>query len=216
MNDKNFDLSLYLVTDERMPWKLTLQRVEAAVNGGVLIVQLREKNSSKETIRKKALDLLQILQPRGIPLNINDYMDVALEVGAQGVHLGQSDHNIHRARSILGKDAIVGLSIESLLHLNQNIFDSCCYLSASPVFKSMTKTDTAPPLGLEVLRMMREQCPIPLIAIGGITLENVSELAGIGIDGIAVVSAILSSDDPQTAAKSLRTKFDTSRRSRPA
>lgn len=201
---KPFDPSLYLVTDRRLckPGKL-VQAVQEAVRGGITMVQLRDKHSSRDEILRLADALLKFLSPLRIPLIINDDPELARQVGADGVHLGQTDGNPVEARQMLGPNRTIGLSIESntsLLNVPFNILD---YVSASPVFSTPTKTDTREPFLLDGLRKLKSQCPIPLIAIGGIKACNVREVLLAGADGIAVVSAIMASDNPYLAAQEL-------------
>lgn len=213
-------LSLYLITDERLPWQQTLKIVEQAILGGVTLVQLREKNSDIELITQRAFELQALLKPKGIPLIINDHISIAKAVGAAGVHLGQSDADVRTARKMLGDNSMIGLSIETeadMERMTQNkfILETCDYLSASPVFPSLTKLDTAAALGLPAVKRMRELYSVPFIAIGGITTENLKKLMETGITGVAVVSAIFGSDDPFAAAKKFKTIIDDVKQRRP-
>lgn len=201
------DLGLYLVTDQRIAWHQCLHAIHEAVLGGVSVVQLREKNRSKDEIREHAVELLQLLKPLGIPLILNDHVDLAQEIGAQGVHLGKRDCDVKEARELLGPEAIIGLSIETVRDFERGDFEACDYVSASPVFPTPTKDDAAPPMGLAELAKLRRACPIPLVAIGGIALNNAHLLTPAGIDGICVVSSILCSPSPQNAARSLKNIF---------
>lgn len=199
------DYSLYLVTDR----SLSLGRpntaiVEQAVAGGVTCVQLREKDCSTREFIKEGRALQQLLRPLGIPLIINDRLDVALAVGAQGVHLGQDDMLIADARCILGPDVIIGISVESVTDARDAAVAGADYLGISPVFSTPTKTDTAPPLGLEGVRLIRQEVDLPLVAIGGINKTNCGAVINAGADGLAVVSALVSSPSPKDAALQLR------------
>ncbi len=208
---KKLDLSLYLVTDQRIPWEKCLASIRQAVLGGVSLVQLREKNCSKDEIREKARDLLALLKPMGVPLIINDHVDIARDTGAQGVHLGKRDCDVKEARSILGDNAIVGLSIEGIGDLERSDFGYCDYISASPVFPTTSKDDAAKPMGVEGLVKLRNACPVPLVAIGGINSTNLKLIARVEIDGLCVVSSILCSKDSEAAARHLKRIFLTSR-----
>lgn len=197
------DLSLYLVTDSRFAQRSTLlDQVKRAVDGGVTVVQLREKHAPSEEILRTADVLLNILTPLQVPLLINDHVDIALKIGAQGVHLGQSDMHPDKARLYLGSEAIIGWSLESLDDLYR-LPDTVDYVAVSPVFRTFTKNYVAAPLGLRGLHELRLRCKKPLIGIGGISVSNVIEVLQQGVDGVAIVSAILGADDPKIAAEEL-------------
>ena len=199
------DYALYLVTDRGLSLgRSTLEIVRGAVAGGVTCVQLREKGTSTRAFIEEALALKAFLHPRRIPLIINDRVDVALVVGAAGVHLGQGDMPLADARRLLPPGSIVGISAESLGDAVAAEQGGADYIGVSPVFSTPTKGDTAPPLGLEGVRSIRGAVGIPLVGIGGIGLENAEEVIGAGAHGIAVVSAIVSSEDPERAAKALK------------
>ncbi len=199
-----FDPMLYLVTDPELTrGRAVKDIVKTAVAGGVTAVQLREKTASTRVFIEKAEELLEILKDTGVPLIINDRVDVALAVGVDGVHLGQSDMPYSTARRILGAGAIIGVSVDSVddaVSLSGRGID---YFGVSPIFATGTKPDHAPPLGLEGLRAIRESVPEPLIAIGGINAENAADVIAAGADGIAVVTAITLAEDPTIAAKEL-------------
>ncbi len=199
---KNLDLSLYLVTDSSLNPRFNLiELVSEAVQGGVTIVQLREKNKQSHEIVELGRALLKILKEKKIPLIVNDNPVIAKEIGASGVHLGANDTSPNYARQVLGKDAIIGLSIERLenfLNLDLSCVD---YLAASPVFHTTTKGDIADPLGIEGLKQLRTKTSLPLVGIGGIHLHNASSVIAAGADGLAVVSAICNSDNPRRSAK---------------
>lgn len=199
------DYSLYLVTDRTLSCGRSLTEVvEEAVAGGVTCVQLREKNCSTRQFVEEGLALQEILTPKKIPLIVNDRIDVAMAIGADGVHLGQDDMEIMHARRVLGLDCIIGISVESLADARQATAAGADYLGVSPVFATPTKTDTAPPLGLEGLKAIRMEVDLPLVAIGGINSENCASVIGAGADGLAVVSALMSTSSPRQAAVELR------------
>ncbi len=212
--EKKIDLSLYLVTDRRMLKGLTLtELVGKAINGGVSVVQLREKDSSSREFYELALALKKIM-PGDVPLIINDRVDIALAAGADGVHLGQSDLPVKIARELLGPEAIIGLSVENLEQLEEARNLPVDYLAISPVFPTPTKTDFSSPAawGLEGLGQARSLTNLPLVAIGGINEENAAEVVGAGADGLAVVSAICASPDPEQAARALKEKIEQARK----
>jgi thiamine-phosphate pyrophosphorylase len=177
--------------------------VEAAVRGGVTLVQLREKALATRDFVQRARALKALLGPLGIPLVINDRVDIALAVGADGVHVGQSDMPPADVRRLL-PHALIGLSIESLDQLPAAERAPIDYFGVSPVFATPTKLDTMPPIGLEGLRAIRAATRRPLVAIGGIEAGNVAAVIAAGADGVAVVSALCTAADPQAAARALR------------
>ena len=201
----NVDYSLYLVTDRGLSrGRSTLEIVSAAVQGGATVVQLREKDCSTRDFIEQALAIKEFLKDQGVPLIINDRVDVAQAVEADGVHLGQSDMPLGVAKKILGDSMIIGISAESFQDAIEADRDGADYLGVSPIYATPTKTDTAPPLGLEGLRQIRKAVRLPLVGIGGLNRENTAEVIRNGADGVAVVSAIVAADDPQSAADALK------------
>ena len=199
-------LKLYLVTDRDLSLGRSLEDVVSeAVKGGVTIVQLREKEASTGEFVALAHRLMSILKPLGIPLIINDRVDVALAVDADGVHIGQSDMAYADARRLLGPDKIIGLSVESLEDLEAANALDVDYVGISPVYGTPTKTDTAEPFGLEGLRRAVEMSVHPTVAIGGMNARTIGEVMEAGADGVAVVSAICSAEDISKAASELKT-----------
>jgi thiamine-phosphate pyrophosphorylase len=204
----NNRLLLHLVTDRSLSQGRSLvEVVREAVSGGVTCVQLREKSCSTCEFLREALALKALLQPLGLPLIINDRVDIALAVGADGVHLGQSDMPISHARRLLGSDCLIGISAESLEDAILAEQQGADYIGISPVFSTPTKTDTAPALGLEGVRQIRQQVRIPLVGIGGINLTNARQIIEAGADGVAVVSAIMAAKSPRLAAKAIRVEL---------
>ena len=200
-----FDYSLYLVTDRRLSLgRSTVEVVAAAVNGGVTCVQLREKHCSTREFLEEARRVRELLVGTGVPLIINDRLDVALAVAADGVHLGQNDMHLSDARRLVGERLVIGISAESVADAIRAEAEGADYIGVSPVFTTPTKMDTAPPLGLEGLREIRRAVSLPLVAIGSIRHDNAAEVLRAGADGLAVVSAIVSAPCPRTAAAALR------------
>ena len=203
------DYSLYLVTDRSLSkGRPTSEIVAGAVAGGVTCVQLREKQCGTREFVDEALALKPLLKDCNIPLIINDRLDVALAVEADGVHLGQDDMPITMARAIAGSSLIIGISAESTEDALRAEQEGADYIGISPVFATPTKTDTGPPLGLDGVRKIREVVDIPLVGIGGINELNAAEVIAAGADGIAVVSAIVSADDPAAATRTLKSLVD--------
>ncbi len=201
---KDFDLSLYLVTDRELSLGRPLSEiVEKAVAGGATIVQLREKNTETRDFLKLALKLKEILRPLNIPLIINDRMDIALASGADGIHVGQSDMPVEEIRKYLGNDILIGLSVESLKDAeNANSLD-IDYIGISPVYTTATKKELTRGLGLEGVKTISKISRFPSVGIGGININNAADIIKAGADGIAVVSALCSADNPQKAAADL-------------
>lgn len=198
---KSFDLSLYLVTDRSLSLGRSLESVVFdAAEGGITMVQLREKDCSTLEFYQQAMLLKECLRPYHIPLIINDRLDIALACDAEGLHIGQSDIPYDIARKLLGKDKIIGLSVECLQDaVDANELD-VDYIGISPVFGTPTKTDTAPALGLEGIREIVKISRHPAVGIGGINQTNAADIIEAGADGISVVSAIMSASDPKQAA----------------
>lgn len=206
---RNIDLSLYLVTDRKMLKGFSLPKlVEEAVENGVTVVQLREKNASTREFIELATNLKKVLDPLNIPLIINDRVDVALATNASGVHLGQNDMPVSIARNLLGPKKIIGLSVETREDLETVDALNPDYLGVSPVFSTPTKTDTINEWGLNGLKFISEQMDYSVVAIGGIGQENARSIMEHGADGIAVVSAICATEDPGQAAAALRKQVD--------
>jgi thiamine-phosphate pyrophosphorylase len=205
MKLQNIDYSLYLVTDRGLARsRSTLEIVSAAVLGGTSVVQLREKDCATRDFIEQALTIKEFLKDHGVPLIINDRVDVAQAVKADGVHLGQTDMPLGVAKKILGDSMIIGISAESLQDAIVAEKGGADYLGVSPIYATPTKTDTAPPLGLEGLREIRKVVRLPLVGIGGLNRDNAAEVIRNGADGVAVVSAIVAAKDPQAAADALK------------
>ena len=202
-------LRLYLVTDQSlMRDRLLADVVGAAVLGGVSCVQLREKNLNTREFLAQALMLKKLLAPHGVPLVINDRIDIALTCGAEGVHLGQSDLPVGKARSLLPPGIFVGWSVEFMNDVFQSATLPVDYLGVSPIFATPTKTDTKNAWGLDGLNKVRAATRLPLVAIGGIHGGNGREVLRAGADSLAVVSALCGADDPQATAENLRMLCD--------
>jgi len=205
MKPENIDYSLCLVTDRGLSrGRTTIQIVEAALCGGVTCIQLREKTCSTREFITQALSIKDHLKRHNVPLIINDRVDIAQAVNADGVHLGQSDMPIEMAKTILKDSMIIGISAESLEDAVQAEKNGADYIGVSPIYATPTKTDAASPLGLERLREIRKSVKIPLVGIGGLNRGNAGEVINNGADGVAVVSAIVAADNPEKAARELK------------
>jgi thiamine-phosphate pyrophosphorylase len=198
------DFSLYLVTDKTLAGGRAMTGiVQAAVAGGVRAVQLRDKTASSRELLRQARLLKTLLAPSGVPLIVNDRLDVALAAGAEGVHLGQGDLPCAAARQLAGRAFLLGVSVSTVEEAIQAEGDGANYLGISPVFDTPTKTDAPAAVGLGGLQRIRRAVRLPLIAIGGINAGNASQVIRAGADGLAVVSAIMSAPDPCAAARAL-------------
>lgn len=195
---------LYYVTpeigDDILGWGKVIKE---AVLGGVRMVQIRDKTVSKERILSAAQLLQAYLKQKNVALIINDHVDIAHAVKADGVHLGQADHDVEEARSLLGPQAIIGLSVETLEQAKAAQKKPINYIAASPVFDTNTKKDCAFPWGIEGLKQLCGITLHPVIAIGGINFGNIQDVKKCGVSGIAVVSSISSAKCPHSAVKEM-------------
>ena len=207
IHKQNIDYTLYLVTDRSvMSAKSLEQAVEQAIQGGCTVVQLREKNASSREFFETAQRVKQITDSYHIPLIINDRTDICLAVNAAGIHVGQQDLPAKVVRSIVGPDKIVGVSAATLSEAKQAEQDGADYLGVGAMFATSTKTNTRP-VTVEQLAQIKQAVQIPVVAIGGIQSSNAATLTETGIDGIAVVSAILAQENITHAAQQLKTCF---------
>ncbi|MCA1773079.1 MAG: thiamine phosphate synthase [Halomonas sp.] len=200
-----FDLSLYLVTDATLCQRYGLERtVSEAVRGGVSMVQLRDKQASDAQMIDQARRLKALLVGSGVPLIINDRLEVALASQADGLHVGQSDTAVHQARAAMGPQAILGLSINSVEQLHDAPTDQLDYVGIGPIFATPSKQDHAQPIGFGGLASLIKHCPLPSVAIGGLNASHVSAIQRAGADGLAVISAICGQPDPEAAARAFK------------
>ncbi|NLI81226.1 MAG: thiamine phosphate synthase [Deltaproteobacteria bacterium] len=209
---RRLDLSLYLVTDRHLARTGSVESIAAeALKGGVTMVQLREKDLGAGDIMKQALRLKELTDGYGVPLIINDRLDIALACRAAGVHLGQEDLPCAAARRIAGREFIIGVSVSKTAEALEAEGQGADYLATSPVFSTATKTDAPIPLGVRGLVEIRRHTRLPLVAIGGLHAGNAAEIIQAGADGIAVVSAIMASPSPRAAAMELRLAVERAR-----
>ena len=194
---------LYLVTDDQQDLATLKRVVSKAVEGGVTMVQVREKHGDVRAFIERALAVKEILKGSGVPLIINDRVDVALAVDADGVHLGQSDMPVKVARQLIGPDKILGLSIETQEQLAEADSLPIDYIGLSAIFATPTKTNTKYHWGIDGLKSALKVTSLPIVAIGGIHEGNIPELCSTGVHGLALVSAICSADDPKASAARL-------------
>lgn len=203
----NIDYSLYLVTDSKLVRERKLEDVvEEAISGGVTLVQLREKNISSLEFYNLAQSIKKVTSSYKVPLIINDRLDIALAVDADGIHIGQNDLPCEVVRKFLEKDKIVGVSAHNLSEALKAEKKGATYLGCGAVFSTLTKTDVSV-LKKEELKKIKEVVSIPIVAIGGINEKNVLDLSNTNIDGIAVVSAIIGKNDVRSASQKMKEKF---------
>ena len=202
-NMKKEQLRLYAVTDRTWLGNETLyQQVEKALEGGATLVQLREKELPEADVQKEAEELLELCHRYGVKLILDDDVELAAKVGADGVHIGQSDMELAHAREILGPDKIIGVTAKTVEQAKAAEAGGADYLGSGAVFGSTTKKD-AIPMKHELLEEICHSVKIPVVAIGGITAENVLQLKGRGIAGVAVVSGIFACEDIETGTRHL-------------
>ena len=203
------DLTLYLVLDPVLCGGSDgmVQTARQAAQAGVTCVQLRAPNWSTQALVDCGLKLKRVLSPYGVPLIVNNDVKAAEIIGASGVHVGQSDMNPRKARALLGKDAVIGLSVtryEEIGTLDPTVVD---YAGVGPVYATSTKKDAAPAMGPDVLRRIIENLSVPVVAIGGIGVAQAPEMRCAGARGIAVVSAICGQRDIALATRTLKSAF---------
>lgn len=204
---REIDYTLYLCTDRSLMSADTLEEaVEEAIQGGCTLVQLREKDCSSLDFYRTALSVKKVTDRYGVPLIVNDRADIALAVGADGVHAGQSDLPCEVLRRMLGRDGVIGISAATVEEAVRAQEDGADYIGVGAMFPTGTKTD-AELVSMETLAEIRRAVTIPIVVIGGIGPGNASLFCGAGVDGLAVISAILSKPDIRAAARELRGLF---------
>lgn len=205
------DYTLYLVTDrDLMSTDTLVEAVEAACAGGVTLVQLREKHVTREEYETIARDVKRICDAYGVPLIINDDPAVAVAVGAAGVHVGQEDLEASRVRDIVGPDAIVGVSAASVVEAQAAQKVGADYLGVGAITPTATKPE-AGVLTIEELREIVNSVDIPIVAIGGVNAQTIPSLAGLGLAGYSIVSAIIAAPDIEASSRELRELIDEGR-----
>lgn len=195
---------LCVVTDRGLArGRPLLDVVGGAVKGGATMVQLREKTATTRDFLEQARALKALLEPAGVPLIINDRVDIALAVDADGVHVGQNDMPVEMVRALVGQKKILGLSITSETEITRADAAAADYLGVGPAYAQTTKADASAPLGVEGFAALCRKAPRPVMAIGGIDATNAAALISAGADGVAVVSAIMVADDCEAAARAI-------------
>tara|TARA_B100001057_G_scaffold344425_1_gene345417 strand:- start:4033 stop:4698 length:666 start_codon:yes stop_codon:yes gene_type:complete len=203
-------LRLYLVTDPILCEEMGLENtVKAAVRGGVGVVQLRDKQASTSVLVQQGKKLKKFLSEADVPLIINDNIEAAVKIEADGVHVGQKDMNVSDVRKVVGRNMVIGLSCETkeqAVKVDPNLVD---YIGVSPIFATLTKKDTEGLIGLEGIEEIVNSTVLPTVAIGGLNQKHCEQVLGKGCDGIAVVSAICGKKDPFKAARLLSSEINT-------
>ena len=195
---------LYAVTDRAWTGKQTLyEQVEAALKGGVTCVQLREKELDETAFLQEAKELCALCRRYGVPFLVNDNVEIAIACGADGIHVGQEDLAAGEVRRRVGENMILGVSVHTVEEAFQAVRDGADYLGLGAVFPTSTKTDVEQ-MSNETLRAICDAVDVPIVAIGGINRGNILRLAGSGVDGVALVSAIFSAEDIEGTCRELR------------
>ena len=200
-----FENKLYVITESSIAKGRSNEFiVKEAIKGGAEIIQLREKEWDKDEVKEEAVKLLKICKENNVLFIVNDYVDIAMEIGADGVHLGQSDMPIAEAREICGDKLIIGLSthsVEQAIDADQEDVD---YITIGPIFKTRVKDYE---VGIEIIKPVLDNVLKPVIAIGGINMENIDEVLGQGAESVAVISAVVSAENVNEAARELVKKI---------
>ena len=205
MGKAKIDCSLYLVTDRDLSLgRSNLDIIRAAVAGGVTMVQLREKEATTREFCEEGLKIREFLGEHHIPLIINDRLDIALALDADGIHVGQDDMPVAVARRILGDAKVIGASVSTPAEAREAEAAGADYLGLSPVFVTSTKPDLTAQIGIDGIAPIRQAVRIPLVGIGSMNAGNAFEAVRAGLDGVAVVSAICSHRDPEAAARAIK------------
>jgi thiamine-phosphate pyrophosphorylase len=216
------DLRLYVLVDPAVSGGRTLAELAASIANSATLVQLRDKHGSTRAMVEEARVLRAVLEPKGVPLLVNDRVDVALAAEADGVHIGQDDIAPADARLLLGRSGIIGLSVKTIEQAKAAPLDLLDYVAIGGVYGTTSKDNTAPPIGIGGLRTIVQtirarESDYPICAIAGINSGNAADVIAAGADGVAVISALSLAPDPATAAQNLRAVVDgaLTRRGRP-
>lgn len=201
MENFNFENKLYVITESSISkGRSNEEIVRGAISGGAKIIQLREKKWSKEKVKEEAIKLLKICRKNNVLFIVNDYIDIALEIGADGVHLGQSDTPIKEARKLCNDNLIIGLSTHSVEQAIKADKEDVDYITIGPIFNTRAKDYT---VGIKIIKKVMEKIKKPVIAIGGINKNNIDNVLDLGVKSIAVISAVVSAADVEKAAMEL-------------
>lgn len=197
-------MRLYAVTDRTWVGNQTLyQQVEAALKGGVTCVQLREKKPEATVFLQEAEEICALCRQYNVPFIVNDHVDIALACGADGIHVGQSDMAAGDVRRRIGKEMLLGVSVHTVEEARRAVQEGADYLGLGAVFPTSTKSDVDQ-MSSEILQAICNAVDLPVVAIGGITPDNLLKLSGSGVDGVALVSAIFAAKDIEETCRKLR------------
>lgn len=203
----------HVLTDTRLQKNFShIELAEMALAGGADTIQFRSKSGDTRKLIETAIQIRAMCLRAGVPLIINDRVDVAIASGADGVHLGQDDFPIPLARKLLGPDAIIGGSGGDMDETLKCLSDGADYIGSGPVYGTNSKPDAGEATGIENIRLLAKEIPLPIIAIGSVGVRNIQELLDAGAHGIAVISAVCLADDPKAAARKFRTALDSYRK----
>ncbi|MGO3617276.1 MAG: thiamine phosphate synthase [Pseudolactococcus laudensis] len=206
---KSIDYSLYLVTDSKLMLTERLEEtVEQAILGGVTVVQLREKKANSKTFLEQALRVKKVTGHYQTPLIINDRVDIALAIDADGVHVGQDDLPVATVRRLIGADKLIGVSVSNLKETQKALKDGADYLGVGAMYATDTKTDAAQ-VSFSELSKIRKATDLPIVVIGGINKTSLQNFRGFGVDGFAIVSAIIAQSDIKKATFELKGLVET-------
>ena len=203
---KNF--GLYFITDSTLTKKSVIEDVKSAIKGGVKIIQYREKNASTKHMLEEANEIKKLCKKYNVIFIINDRIDIKLAVDADGIHLGQDDMPYEIARKLLGKNKIIGVTTHNVEESVQAEKMGADYVGLSPIFSTNTKPDAGKACGTEMIKKVRKHVKIPIVAIGGISESNISQVLRAGAMNIAIISAILAKDDVEKAVKNFITAIN--------
>ena len=203
----NYDL--YIITDQRISHgKSHLEVAEDALTGGATVIQFRDKEMKDSEAVVACREIYKLTKKKGVSFIVNDRVEVAKAVDADGVHLGQEDMSFSSARKILGKEKIIGISVETVEQALKAVEGGADYLGVGPIYPTATKLDAGKVLGIARLKEIRESVNIPIVAIGGINENNLEEVLKAGVDGVAVISAVVSAPDITEACRKLKNKIE--------
>lgn len=203
----NYDL--YIITDQRISHgKSHLEVAEAALTGGATVIQFRDKEIKDSEAIIVCREIYKLTKKKGVSFIVNDRVEIAKAVNADGIHLGQEDMSFSSARKILGKEKIIGISVETVEQALKAVEGGADYLGIGPIYPTATKPDAGKALGIARLKEIRESVNIPIVAIGGINENNLEEVLRAGADGVAVISAVVSAPDITEACRKLKNKIE--------
>lgn len=203
--ERKIDYSVYVITDRRAAGERSiLEVVQVAIRGGATVIQLREKEGKVQEVLALGRALQELTRAAGLPLIVNDRLDLALALDADGVHVGQDDMPADMARKLLGPDKLLGVSVETVAQAQEAEAAGADYLGVGDIFGTPSKPDAGAPIGLAPLAEIARSVAIPVIGIGGITRSNAAAVIQAGAVGVAVISAVMAAPDPEAATRELR------------